>query len=95
LQHQINNLKTQTKKIMDYSNVNLKSPYEASQNILDSINFDILLLEISCNLTVINKETIKKQFEISLDAKINEAKQVFNDNLNNILKEALAYQNMK
>lgn len=94
MQHSINKLKTQI-KIMNYSNVNLKRPYEANQNILDSINFDVLLLEISCNLPIINKETIRKQFETSLNAKINEAKQVFNDNLENILTEALEYQNMK
>lgn len=79
---------------MDYNNVNLKSPYEASQNILEPISFDILLLEISCNLPIKNEATIRAQFETSLNAKINEAKQVFEANLKNILNEAIEYENI-
>jgi len=79
---------------MDWDNVNLKSPYESSQNILDGYSFDTLLLEISCNLREINKETIIKQFEESLQSKIGSARDVFKANLKNILKEALRYRAM-
>lgn len=79
---------------MNYSNVDLKSPYEASQNILAPISFDILLLEISCNLPIKNEATIRAQFETSLNAKINEAKEIFEANLKNILKEAIEYENL-
>jgi hypothetical protein len=80
---------------MNYNNVDLNRPYEASQNILDGFSFDILLLEISCNLPIKTKETIRKQFEKSLNDKVNEAKQIFEANLNNILAKALEYENME
>jgi hypothetical protein len=79
---------------MDWKNVDLKSNYERSQNILDPLNFDTLLLEISCNLRDINKETIKKQFLTTLESKINSAKEVFKNNLDNILAEALEYRSI-
>ncbi len=75
---------------MDYLNVNLNSNYETSQAILDSYSFDCLLLEVSCNLRdhQLTKEGIKKQFEESLNSKIQSAKDVFNANIDNIVKKA-------
>ena len=78
---------------MNWSNIDLSSPFERSLNIIDPLNFETLLLEISCNLPEINKETIKKQFETDLQNRIESAKQVFNDNIENILKDALNYRN--
>jgi hypothetical protein len=80
---------------MNWKNVDLKSPYESSQNIIDSYDFDTLLLEISCNIKEINKETINKHFEQVLKLKIESAKTVFNDNLDNILKEAIEYRDIE
>ena len=78
---------------MNWENVNLKSSYESDQNIIDSLNFSTLLLEISCNIRDINKETIKAQFETDLKSRIDSAREIFNNNLNNILNEALEYRN--
>ena len=80
---------------MDWKKINLQSEYERSLNILDPYNFDTLLLEISCNLKVINKDTIKKQFDTVLSNKIESAKEVFKNNLENILKDALKYRNLE
>ncbi len=80
---------------MDWKNVNLELQYERDQYILDPLSFEILLLEISCNLQVINKETILQQFEITLQSKISSAREVMNNNLDNILKDARNYRNMK
>ena len=77
---------------MNWENVDLKSSYESDQNIIDSLNFNTLLLEISCNIKDINKETIKAQFEDDLKSRIDSAREVFNNNLNNILKESLDYR---
>ena len=82
-------------EIMDWKNVNLELQYERDQYILDPLSFEILLLEISCNLQVINKETILQQFEITLQSKISSAREVMNNNLDNILKDARNYRNMK
>ncbi len=78
---------------MNWSNIDLKSNYERDLSIIDNLTFDTLLLEISCNIRDINKETIKKQFETDLKARIDSARDVFNNNLNNILNEALEYRN--
>lgn len=73
---------------MDWKNVNLKSVYERDQNILDPISFDSLILEINCNLPVKSKEEIKKQFERSLQAHIVSAREIFKNNLQNIVDYA-------
>ncbi len=74
---------------MNWEKVNLESNYERSQNILDEYSFDILLLEVNCNIKDITKETIKKQFEESLKMKIDSAREIFAANLDNIVKQAI------
>ena len=73
---------------MDYLNINLNNDHERNTNILDGYNLDTLFLEISCNLREINEETVKKQFYESLNSKIQSAKDIFNANLQNIVKYA-------
>ena len=73
---------------MDYFNIDLKSDYERNLDILDGYNLETLFLEISCNVTEINEETVKKQFYESLNSKIQCAKDIFNANLKNIVKYA-------
>ena len=73
---------------MDYLNIDLNSNYERNADILDGYNLDTLFLEISCNLREINEETVKKQFYESLNSKIQSAKDIFNANLQNIVKYA-------
>lgn len=73
---------------INWKNVNLSDGYEREQNILDPYSFDVLLLEISCNLREITEETVKAEFEKQLQSKIESAREVFNDNLTNIVKKA-------
>ena len=80
---------------MNWKNVNLNSPCESSQNLLDDYNFDTLLLEVHCNLPVITKETVKAQAMESLKVKYNTAVQILNDNLGNITKFAQKERNRK
>ena len=81
---------------MDWKNVNLNDRYEREQNIIDPLNFDILLLEITCNIkdSEINIDTITKQFETDLRERINSAREVFKNNKENILKNALEYSQL-
>ena len=65
---------------MDYLNINFSSDDERNFNILDGYDFETLFLEISCNLTEINEETVKQQFYESLNSKIQSAKDIFNAN---------------
>lgn len=76
---------------MDWTNVNLTDGYEREQNILGPYNFDTLLLEISCNIPKerLTREEIEKQFKTVLALKVSEAKEIFKDNLENILKQAI------
>ena len=73
---------------MNWKNIDLNSPYESSQAILDPYTFDSLLLECEHNIKDINNETVTQQFETELKIKIESARQVFKDNLNNIVKKA-------
>jgi hypothetical protein len=72
---------------MDWNNVDLRNDYECSREILTGYKFETLLLEISCNLREINKDTVRKQFETELNSRIREAKEIFEANLTNIVKE--------
>ena len=74
---------------MNWENVNLLDSYERDQNIIDPLSFDTLLLEIGCNIRDINEATIKEQFEIDLQSKINSSREIFEANKSNILKQAL------
>ena len=73
---------------MDFLNINLNNDHERNLDILDGYNLETLFLEISCNLREINEETVKKQFYESLNSKIQTAKEIFNANLQNIVKYA-------
>ena len=73
---------------MDFLNINLNNDHERNTDILDGYDLETLFLEISCNLTEINEETVKAQFYESLNSKIQSAKDIFNANLKNIVKYA-------
>ena len=73
---------------MNFLNINLDNDHERNTDILDGYDLETLFLEISCNLTEINEETVKQQFYESLNSKIQSAKDVFNANLKNIVKYA-------
>lgn len=82
---------------MDWTNINLTDSYERSQNILDPINFDSFLLEISCNIKTedLTPETIKTEFLNRLKSRVEEAKEIFEDNLKNIVSQAKKERNQK
>lgn len=80
---------------MNWKNIDLNSPYERDQNILDSYDSNTLLMEIEHNCKEITIETVRAQalHEINLKRKI--AIEILEDNLANYVKEALKYRNAK
>jgi hypothetical protein len=76
----------------DWSNIDLSS-YESSLAIVDEYTFDGLLLEINCNLRTIDAESVMKQFNESLQSRIDSAREIMRDNLANIVKHAQEYRN--
>lgn len=74
---------------MNCNNINLNSAYERGQNILDSLNTETLLLEISTNLKEINAFTVRAQFEADLKMAIDSAREVFEANIENIVSYAI------
>ena len=62
---------------MDYLNIDLNNDHERNTNILDGYDLETLFLEISCNVTEINEETVKKQFYESLNSKIQFRQKVY------------------
>lgn len=78
---------------MDWNNVNLNRPFEASQPLLDPYSFGTLLLEISCNLPIINAQTVRAQALESIKIKYQTAIDILNSNLDNIVKHAINERN--
>ena len=73
---------------MNWNNINLKSPYERSQNILDGYSFDILLLECEHNIRELTPQAIREHFNDELRNKVNCAREIFEASLPNIYKDA-------
>lgn len=74
---------------MNWNNIDLNSTYERSQPILDPYDCETLLLEVSCNLKDINRDTLKAQAMLSLEIKYKTAIDILNANLDNLTAEAL------
>lgn len=79
---------------MNWNKVDLNSQYERDQEMLNGYSFDTLLLEISCNVKEINEITVKDQFKKELKARIESAEEVFNANIQNIVKQAKKERNV-
>ena len=73
---------------MNWDNVDLNSPFERSHKMIDGLTFETFLLEIECNLPIIDAEEVTKQFENDLSDRIDDARFVFKENLANIIKHA-------
>ena len=75
----------------NWSNIDLSSAYERNLNILEPYDFETLLLELSCNIKTseLTEEAILRQFNESLDSKVQLAKEIIKDNLKNVLKYEL------
>lgn len=71
----------------DWNNIDLDS-HEVGCAIVDEYTFESLLLEIECNLPVINEDTVREQFYKSLKSNFDEAKDIFESNIKNIVSHA-------
>jgi hypothetical protein len=77
---------------LDWNNVDLTDGYERSRNIIEPLSFDVLLLECEHNIRTLSEAAIREQFERDLRDRTREAREIFNANLSNILKEAEKYR---
>lgn len=78
---------------MDWNNIDTKSNYQMSQAIFDAYIFDTLMLEVSCNVQVINQDTVRAQALESLRSKYESALEVLEANLDALTKQAIADRN--
>lgn len=78
---------------MDWYNIDLTLAYERDQCLIDPLTFEILLIEIGCNLLEITAETVTEQFEEDLRTRVDEARSIFKSNLVNIIKYAQEQRN--
>lgn len=72
----------------DWNNIDMHSPYETSLNLVENLTFDTLLLEIQCNCEKIDEQTITAQFEEDLRSRIESAREIFQANLESIIRKA-------
>jgi hypothetical protein len=74
---------------MNWNNIDLKEgSHERGALLIDPLTFNNLLLEIGCNVPEVTKESVKAQFFEDLNSRMEEARFVFEANLDNILKQA-------
>jgi len=73
---------------IDWNNVDLNSPCESYQNLIENLTFNSLLLEINSNLSVIDEKTVAAQFEDDLQGRVRESRDIFRANLANIIAHA-------
>jgi len=78
----------------NWRNIDLESPCERDLKLIEALSFEMLLLEIHCNLPEINEATVTQQFEDDLHRIVQSAREVFQDNLPNIVKYALKQRNI-
>jgi viroplasmin and RNaseH domain-containing protein len=81
-----------TEYATNWENIDLKSSYQRSLNILDPYSFETLLLEIHCNLSTekLTKEAVLSHAKDILKAKYTEALQILEDNAEAVLNYELA-----
>lgn len=75
---------------IDWANIDLADGYEASRDLIDPLTFEGLLLQIRCNCRTIDAASIEHEFLTALQSRIDEAKELFELNSDNILSKALA-----
>ena len=74
---------------MNWNNIDLNSPFESSQPILDSYDCDTILLEVSCNLKEITKESVREQALKSIKEKYQTAIEILDANLDTLTANAI------
>jgi hypothetical protein len=72
----------------DWNNIDMHSPYETSLNLIENLTFDTLLLEIGCNCKTIDEQSVTAQFEEDLRSRIESAREIFQANLESIIRKA-------
>jgi hypothetical protein len=72
----------------DWNNIDMNSPYETSLNLVENLTFDTLLLELQCNCEKIDEQTVTAQFEEDLRSRIESAREIFQANLESIIRKA-------
>jgi len=72
----------------DWNNIDMNSPYETSLNLVENLTFDTLLLEVQCNCKTIDEQSVTAQFEEDLRSRIESAREVFQANLQSIIRKA-------
>lgn len=60
----------------------------ASDNLLDGITFDDVILAVHCNCCVISRETVAKQFFEILEQRLLDTNELLNRNIDKIAEEA-------
>lgn len=82
--------------MMNWNNVDLSlGGYQRYMKLIDPLSFDLLLLEVSCNIREINRETVTEQFETDLEQRIRDAKEIFAANLDSIVAQAKEEREMQ
>jgi hypothetical protein len=69
----------------DWKNIQLDS-WEISLSLIDGLSFSEFVLEADCNCANVTKAALRAQFEDDLQSRIEDAREVFEHNLENLVR---------
>lgn len=76
----------------NWSNLDLDS-HEITSRLADPLTAELFLLEIDANEKEITRETLRRHFEKRLRGIVDEAREIFRDNLDNLTDKAKRTRN--
>jgi hypothetical protein len=73
--------------MINWENVDLDS-WQVSLPLVDGLSFSEFLLTLDCSCSVVTAEAVRKQFEEELMSRVEDAREVLEANLSNIVIKA-------
>jgi len=80
--------------MIDWTNIKLDS-WEISLSLIDGLSFSEFVLDVDCNCSNITKAALREQFEAELECRIEDAREVFESNLDNLVRHVVNIRKQK
>jgi hypothetical protein len=78
----------------DWKNIDLDS-WEISLSLIDGLTFSEFVLDVDCSCPNITKAALRVQFEEELQSRIDDAREVFEHNLDNLVRHVANIRKQK
>jgi queuine/archaeosine tRNA-ribosyltransferase len=78
----------------DWTNIDLDS-WQIGLSLIDGLTFSEFVLEADCNCPNVTKAALRAQFEDDLQSRIDDAREVFEHNLDNLVRHVANIRKQK